>query len=202
MEPKLIIEQKITAFVNKYAVYQANADGTKGAMVAYAQQKRIALREKISFFSSEDASEVVFTMRAEKVMDLHGRYLVEDKDGNLIGAFKKEFRQSLLNSTWSILDDTGNIKITIKESNMVLAVVRRFISFLPIVGGIVELITMFLKYHFVLIDATSAKEVGRYEKTTLFRDHYLLSMTNDSYSGTDWRVVAAQSVALDALQSR
>ena len=43
---------------------------------------------------------------------------------------------------------------------------------------------------------------GTYIKTTLFRDHYLLSLDDETYNAQDWRVLAAVAVALDALQSR
>jgi uncharacterized protein YxjI len=100
MKPRLIVEQKITAFTNKYTVYDVTAEGKKGNLVAFAQQKRIALREKITFYSDEAKTQVAFTFRAEKVMDVHGRYFVEDASGKLIGSFKKDFAKSLLNSTW------------------------------------------------------------------------------------------------------
>ena len=93
MKPRLIVEQKITAFVNKYAVYTATEDGHKDQLVALAQQKRIALKEKITFYTDESKQEIAFSFRAEKVMDIHGRYLVEDAHGNLIGAFKKRLQK-------------------------------------------------------------------------------------------------------------
>jgi DNA-binding GntR family transcriptional regulator len=84
-----------------------------------------------------------------------------------------------------------------------LAAARRFAGFIPYVGDILELITLVFRYHFQFIDASgSSQEVGRYQKTTLFRDHYLLSMSDAAYQSHDWRVLAAMAVALDALQSR
>jgi len=46
MKPQLIVEQKITAFVNKYDIFAVQADGTKGEMLARAQQKRLDFKEK------------------------------------------------------------------------------------------------------------------------------------------------------------
>lgn len=202
MKSRLIVEQKITAFVNKYAIYTVTEDGHKGQLVALAQQKRVALKEKITFYTDESKKEVAFSFRAEKVMDIHGRYLVEDADGKLIGAFRRDFKKSLLNSTWDILDvsDTPTLKVT--ESNIALAVIRRYGSFIPIVGDIINLVTSFLRYHFVLSDAETGQHVGRYQKTTLFRDHYELFVEDDAYTKQDWRVLAAMAVGLDALQSR
>jgi uncharacterized protein YxjI len=202
MKPRLIIEQKITAFANKYMVSVANEAGEKAQLVAFAQQKRLAFKEKVTFYTDEQKTSVAFTFRAEKVMDVHGRYFVEDASGQMLGMFKKEFMQSLLNSTWKVIDKDGNEVFIVKESNEVLAALRRFIGWVPFVGGLFEIVLLFIRYHFSFVDPSSQQELGQYKKTTLFRDHYLLSMTDDAIARTDWRVIAAMAVALDALQSR
>ncbi len=202
MKPRIIVEQKITAFTNQYRVFGANPDGTKASLVAYAQQKKFAFKEKVTFYSDETKQNPVFTFRAEKVLDIHGRFLVEDLSGNLIGAFKKEFAQSLVNSTWSILGQNDMPSLVVSESNQALAVVRRFGGYIPIVGGLVELASAFFKYHFAFKMPGSDQVRGTYIKTTLFRDHYVLNMDDEIWSAHDWRVTSALAVALDALQSR
>lgn len=202
MKPQLVVEQQITAFVNKYAVYSAQIDGTKGGLVAHAQQKRLALKEKITFYSDEAHTQVTFTLRAEKVLDVHGRYLVEDAAGKLIGSFKKDFGKSLLNSTWHILGDGDQPRFTVSESNQLLAILRRIVGLVPFIGGLLELIVIFFRYHFIFTDTATGQAVGRYQKTTLIRDHYVLEMNPDAYASEDWRVLAALAVGLDALQSR
>jgi uncharacterized protein YxjI len=201
MNPKLIVEQKITAFVNKYAVYAVQSDGQKGQLVAFAQQKRMAFKEKVTFYADEAKTQPLYTMRAEKVLDVHGRYLVEDMQGQRIGAFRKQFGKSLLNSTWSILQD-DQPAITVRESNQLLALARRFAGLIPFIGELIDLLTVFLRYHFIFIDDAIGQAAGGYRKTTLFRDHYELSMTEQAYGQQDWRLWAAFAVALDALQSR
>lgn len=202
MSPKLIVEQKITAFANKYSVFATGDYGAKGQMVAFAQQKRLAFKEKVTFYTDETKNQVAFSFRAEKVMDIHGRFLVEDPEGKIIGAFRKDFKQSLLNSTWHILGTNDQPRLTINESSSTLALIRRFCGFVPIIGDVVEFAVMFLRYHFVFTDIATNQPVGKYQKTKLFRDHYLLSMADDSYKQEDWRVIAAVAVALDALQGR
>ncbi len=202
MKPQLIIEQKITAFVNKYAIYTADEHGQKDTMIAFAQQKRLAFKEKVIFYTNDTKSDVAFTFRAEKVMDIHGRYFVEDAQGLAVGTFKKDFTKSLVNSTWSIFNKQQEPTFTLNESSHALAAIRRFGGLIPIVGDIIDIVVLFLRYHFVFRDATTGEEVGRYQKTTLFRDHYLLSMDDEAYGKEDWRVLAAMAVGLDALQSR
>lgn len=202
MTPRLIVQQKITAFVNKYKILTAHADGTPAEVVGLAQQKRMALKEKVMFYSDEKRDTLAFTFRAEKVMDIHGRYSVEDANGKLIGMFKKEFMSSLVNSTWKILDKDGNERYMVRENSMALALLRRFVGAIPIIGELAELLVIFFKYHFEFIDLQTSQVVAQYQKTTLWRDHYTLSTTDEIWQTEDWRVFAAMSVALDALQSR
>ena len=202
MKPRLIVEQKITAFANKYAIYVAEADGSKGRLLAFAQQKRLAFKEKVTFYADEQKTQPIFTFRAEKVMDIHGRYFVEDMSGVLVGMFKKDFTHSLVNSTWHILGADGAPRLTIAESNAALAFLRRYGGYLPVVGIVFDLITTFLRYHFNFVASATNQVVGHYQKTTLIRDHYRLEMTDEGLAQADWRVIVAMTVALDALQSR
>lgn len=202
MKPRFIIEQKITPFVNKYMMFGASESGEKTSLAALAQQKRLAFKEKVTFYSDEQKTTPVFTFRAEKVMDIHGRYFVEDASGQMLGMFKKEFMQSLLSSTWKVMDASGNDVFIVKESNEVLAALRRFIGWVPLIGELLEIVIMFFKYHFVLVDAATGQPIGKYQKMTLFRDNYTLFMTDEAYAKVDQRVIAAMGVALDALQSR
>lgn len=202
MKPRLIIRQKITAFVNKYQVFIVSEDGSAGNMAGLAQQKRLAFKEKVMFYTDEKRDKLAFTFRAEKVMDVHGRYFVEDANSQVLGMFKKEFKASLINSTWKILDRDGSERLVVKENNQALAILRRFIGFMPLIGDLGEIIIAFFKYHFVFIDVQTSQVVGTYCKTALFRDHYELSMNDATWDQIDWRVFAAMGVALDALQSR
>lgn len=201
MKPRLKVEQKITPITNKYLVFIVDENGEKSGLVAYAQQKKIALKEKIDFYKDETKQDVIFSLRAEKVMDVHGRYLVEDTSGKPIGSFKKEFSKSFLKSTWSILKNDKPV-ITVTESNGVLAVLRRYIGFIPIVGEFADIIIAFFKYHFVFLEPGTQKAIGMFEKQKLFKDHYLLSVEDKNYKELDWQVWACVCVALDALQSR
>src|SRR6476661_1764054 len=95
MKPRLFIEQKITAFTNIYKMFGTDDAGKQTELVSLAQQKRLAFKEKVTFYSDEKKSSETFTFRAEKVLDVHGRYIVQDTSGAVVGMFKKEFGASL-----------------------------------------------------------------------------------------------------------
>ena len=53
MKPRLAIEQKITAFANKYKILEITESGEAGNLIALAQQKRLAFKEKVTFYADE-----------------------------------------------------------------------------------------------------------------------------------------------------
>lgn len=203
MKPRLYIDQKITAWVNRYRVYEPAQDGAKSdQLICFVEQKRGKLKEKVNFFADDEKSEVLFSFRAEKVMDVHGKYFVEDATGTLLGYFKKDFKQSFVKSTWHLYDSADKQLLTITESNPVLAVIRRYFGLIPIIGEFIELIVALFRYHFVFLAPGGQAVVGKFEKLSIWRDHYKLSTTDEIDAKLDRRVITAMGVALDALQSR
>ena len=73
-----------------------------------------------------------------------------------------------------------------------MAMFRRIWDFIPWIGDL----PFPWKYHFDFVRNT---EVAHCEKKTRFRDHYIVRIEDP---GVDRRLVLAQAVALDALQSR
>lgn len=204
LRPKLYVKQRITLFVNHYEIFEASIDGDQGKLVAFAEQERFSFKEKIHFYTDATRQAESFILRAEKVLDVHGRYFVEEQSGALLGTFQKVFKKSLIRSTWQLLDTSGNPHLTATETSLAMAIVRRIYGFLPI--PFVDLVldtffAFFVRYHFGFQDQTG-KERGEYYKITRFRDHYIMSLDDETFAQYDWRVFAAFAVGLDALQSR
>jgi uncharacterized protein YxjI len=185
------LQQKITMMVNRYQVF-ADAQGSPGELVAFVEQKRMAFREKVTIFTDDTRSAVLATFTARKVLDVSGAYDVHDGAGAPLGLFRKLFKQSLLRSTWS-LEQPGLEPIAIAERSLAIAIIRRIWGLLPYASDV----PFFLKYHF---DWTAAgRLVGTFTKVTRLRDHYVIDVDEPAL---DRRLVIAQAVALDALQSR
>ena len=180
----LFIKQKITFMVNRYEVWSADAAGNPSGLIAFAQQKRMAMREQVTLYRDESKSAVLAAFKARSVLDLRGTYDVTDGAGAPIGTFRKDFAQSLLRSTWHV-DQPGLPTATGQERNMFVALLRRFsdISFLP--------------YHFDFV--SGGTPVFSVDKQWGITDKYVVRISNPQL---DRRLVIAMAVALDALQSR
>lgn len=192
------IHQKLTAFANQYRIFE-DADGKPGNLIAFAHQKRLAIKEQVIFYSDESKQEVAFTLKARNIMELAGTYDIRDAHDEILGSLRKQFKASLFNSTWHIHHQASDdVFLICQERSAALAALRRVWGFIPVIG---ELPVLF-KYHFDFIDPALKTTVGAYTKVTLLRDQYALTIEDATLENIDWRVLVAQGVALDMLQSR
>ncbi|WNV83740.1 hypothetical protein [Umezawaea sp. Da 62-37] len=189
---RLHMHQKVTLMVNRYEIFADDGAGEPGALVAFVEQKRMAFKEQVTIYTDSSKAVVLAGFKARKVIDLASGYDVLDGNGQPIGFFRKDFGKSLINSTWH-LDQPGAATATGRERSQGVAIFRRIWNFIPFI----ENFPFPMRYHFDF--ARGGQPVFNVDKKTWLRDHYLLEI-KDPY--IDRRVVIAQAVAVDALQSR
>ncbi|OJF13330.1 uncharacterized protein YxjI [Couchioplanes caeruleus] len=184
-QQQLIVRQRVRMMVNQYEVHAANPDGSEGGLLAFAQQKRMAFKEQVTIYADDSRSTPVLGFKARQVIDLGATYDVTDAAGNPIGLFRKNFKESLLRSTWR-LEQPGHGEMVGRESNLAVAILRRFVDALS-----------WLPYHFefVLGDRPAFSVVKKWG----LRDRYVVTIHDPQL---DRRLVVAMAVALDALQAR
>lgn len=189
----LVMRQRLTLMVNRYAF----TAGDDGPLIAFAQQKRMAFKEEVTFYVDEERTRPVFSFKARQRMDLGAVYDVFDDNGRPIGYFKKDFGRSLMRSTWHLGVPGQGLEATGRERNVTIAVIRRLWEFIPLLGDI----PIPWQFHFDFLAGdvpvlTSNKRIG-------LRDTYDVSFpAAPNGDRLDWRVGACVAVALDALQSR
>jgi len=138
----------------------------------------------------------VFAFKARRVMDLNAVYDITDGQGQVIGWFKKDFRRSLVSSTWQIGTADG-FEGTGTERNKTVAIMRRVWDVIPYLGDI----WVPWLFHFDFVGPDGSLVLSSTRKPAL-RDVYDIEVPNVGSWRLDWRVAAAMAVALDALQSR
>jgi hypothetical protein len=191
--PKFFVKQRITLMVNRYEIRVANPDGTEGALMAFAEQKRMKLKEEINFFTDESRTRQVFTFKARQRLDVHAEHDVLDEAGRPLGYVKKQFGASLLRSTWDLA--APGLAAVGRERSQLIAILRRIWDLIPYIG---EVWIPFV-FHFDFVDAATGQPVMSSERVWAFRDRYEVTVPDQRL---DFRVAAAMAVALDALQSR
>jgi uncharacterized protein YxjI len=171
--------------VNQYEIHAVAPDGSEAGVVAFAQQKRMAFKEQVTLYTDDTKQTPLLGFKARQMIDLGATYDVTDASGRPIGQFKKNFKQSLLVSTWHLTQpDYGDM--VGRESNVPIALLRRFVEWLS-----------WLPYHFEFLvgDRPAFSVVKKWG----LRDRYVVTIHDPQI---DRRLVVAMSVALDALQAR
>jgi uncharacterized protein YxjI len=190
------LHQKITFLVNEYVVLKDTAED-KQEVTGYAKQKRLTLREKFTLFTDETHDKILAASQARSVLDFAPIFDIQNESGKPLAVLKKEFKKSLLVSSWVIYDiKMQNILFTIQETSVPIAILRRVWNFLPFIAEF----PFPLKFHFTIRD--NNKAVGKYIKTTLIRDNYALYLEDKHSRTVDERVWIVSAILLDAMQSR
>ena len=191
--PRFFIKQRITLMINRYEIRAANPDGSEGQLLALAEQKRMKLKEEVTFYADEAKSRAVFSFKARQRLDVHAEHDVYDEYGNALGTFSKQFGASLLRSTWNL--SAPGLQSVGRERRPVIAILRRVWEFIPWIG---EIWVPFV-FHFDFVDTATGQPVLVSERQKAIKDRYVVTVPDPR---VDFRVAASMAVALDALQSR
>jgi hypothetical protein len=181
------LDQLIRPVANLYKVSALAPGGEAGAPVAFVRQKKLAIREDLRFFADESESEELFRVKARQVVDVGGRYDVTTPAGERIGVLQRRFAQTLLRTTWAILDADESSLAEVTESSTARAIFRRVVD-VP------------LLYHFSIV--VDGRQVGEVRRVFTLRDRYVMTLGGDIDRRIDRRLAVALLVVLDALQAR
>lgn len=183
--PQFHVRQRITMMVNRYEILASDPNGNEGALMAFAEQKRFAFKEQVTFYADATRGRPVFGFKARQALDLNAGYDVVDETRQPLGFFRKDFGASLLRSTFHI--EGPGFAGTGRERNQAVALLRRFtdISFLP--------------FHFDFADGSTGQLLFTSERKVALRDRYTVTVPDGR---VDFRLAAAMAVALDALMGR
>jgi hypothetical protein len=181
------LDQLIRPVANLYKVSALAPGDEAGAPVAFVRQKKLAIREDLRFFADESESEELFRVKARQVVDVGGRYDVTTPAGERIGVLQRRFAQTLLRTTWAILDADEEALAEVSESSMARAIFRR-VADIPIL------------YHFSIV--VDGRQVGEVRRVFSLRDRYVMTLGGDIDRRIDRRLAVALLVVLDALQAR
>lgn len=175
---EFVVRQKIMMVANEFFI-----ETPDGNPLAYARQKVMALRERVTFFTDSSMMVPVFSFQARNVMDMSAVCDVFDGTGEQIGYFQKDVARSLLRSSWHVHCESG--RYLGRERSKFGAIARRVVD-LP----------MWYNFDFDREDGAPGFSIDR--QMTL-RDSYRVSVGDTQIDG---RVVAALAVAMDVLQNR
>jgi uncharacterized protein YxjI len=197
---RFILRQKFRMVINEYEFsLPGPGEDTPGQVFCFVSQKRFKFKEDIRFYTNESKTTEVMRLKARQRFDPAARYDITDSDGNTIGQIQKVFGKSLLRSTYTLYDASGNETATTTEKNLAVALFRRLVGFIPNVGNFANWLP--IPYHFVFLRGDTV--LGHHRRHLWkFSDTYTLDLSEDGGRTLDRRLVLATAVGMDALQAR
>jgi uncharacterized protein YxjI len=197
---RFILRQRFKLVVNQYEFSLPAGDGDEpGQVFCFVQQKRFKFKEDIRFYTDDSKSTEVMRLKARQRFDPAARYDITDSDGATIGQIQKVFGKSLLRSTFALYSAGGPQVAIATEKNMLVALFRRLVGFIPNIGNLANWLP--IPYHFVF---KRGDEVLGHHRRHLWKltDVYTIDMGGDPERTVDRRLVLATAVGMDALQAR
>ena len=141
----------------------------------------------------------VMRIRARPRFDPWARYELTDERRETIGEIQKVFGQSLIRSTYKLYDSGGAETATARERNLVVALLRRLVGFVPYVGNFADWLP--IPYHFEF--RRDGQVLGTHtRKAFKIGDRYTIDFSGDPNRTVDRRLILAIAVGMDALQAR
>ena len=110
-----------------------------GKQIAYVRKKKFKLKEDVRVYKDEDQRDLLFRIRADRVVDFGASYAISGPDGKPLGAVKQRGMRSLWKSTYEISDPLGKDVAMIHEENpfvKVLDSLAEAIPFADALGGL------------------------------------------------------------------
>jgi hypothetical protein len=202
---RFVIRQRFRLVRNRYDIYVAEGDKREGEHVGIVDQKLAALKEDLRAYAPDDPGRELFRIKARRVFDPAAHYEVTDGNGAQIGELGKQFKASLLRSTWRIYAPDGTEIAWARERSVAVALFRRLkglVELVPFVGWVVGWLIELLPipYHFDFF--VRERRIGGLDRLLSLRDRYLLDLSGDVERAIDRRVALALAVGMDALQAR
>lgn len=123
-ETYLVRRKIFKLFGAAFHIYDPN-----GRVAFYSKQKAFKLKEDIRLFTGEDMREEVLTIQARNIIDFSAAYDVLDPHINeKVGVLKRKGMKSLLKDEWIFMNAEEREIGSIKEDNVALALLRRFLT--------------------------------------------------------------------------
>ena len=197
---RLLVQQVFKPIANEYRIsVPAPGSTDEGAPILFVKQKRMKIKEDIRFRLSPDGAEHLFRIKSKTVFEFAGKHDVLDEHDVVLGSLGKNFGKSLIRSHWHVYDAAGTELFEAHEKSMAVALVRRFIEFVPVVGDYLGAL-QWLPFDFVLRRGDAV--IGDYHRVLgTLRDRYLFELAPETRE-IDRRLIVAFAIALDALQDR
>ena len=178
----LQFEFKIGTMSNDFIAKDAS-----GKTLVYVRSKLFKLKEDIQVFATEKKEEVLFTIKADRIIDFNACYAFADDEGEIVGQIGRKGAKSLLKAHYEIYDNQKKPEFLIQEENP-------WAKFWDALLGEIPILSLFTGYMFN--PRYSIKRIGSEEtvmrlskEKSFFGRRFKLEKLEELQGGEDERLI-------------
>ena len=112
---------------------QISVRDAQGQMLFYVKQQLFKLKEAVTVFADEGQTRPLFSINADRVLDISARYHIADSQGIPIGAVQRHGMRSFWTAHYEILAGETPL-MTIREENPWVKVADGLFGEIPLLG--------------------------------------------------------------------
>lgn len=159
----LALGQRVTAF------------DSKGQPLMFVKQKLLKLKEQVDVFTDSNQNQLLFMIRADRMLDFTANYHFTDAAGNDWGSVRRKGMKSLWSAHYDIIQD-NQIDMTIQEENPWKKVLESVLGEIPFLG-ILAIYLLNPSYIVSRPDGTPLIRITK--KPAFFEGHFTLEKLNE-----------------------
>ncbi len=143
---------------------QINVQDAGGTSIAYVKQKLLKLREDIDIFADQSQTNLLYNIKADRVIDFSARYTFTDGSGKVLGFIKRQGMRSLWKANYHIFDAAEKHIMSINEENGWVKIWDSLFGELPVIG----MLSGYLFHPAFLVTDPAGTQLARLEKQPAF----------------------------------
>lgn len=113
---------------------QVRVTDASGRLIAYVKQAKFRLKEDIAIFADESQQQMLYRIKADRVLDFNASYSILTPNEQLVGAIRRRGMRSIWKSTYLIVDAAGTEVGLVHEENAWVKVIDGLVGEIPFVG--------------------------------------------------------------------
>ncbi len=159
MNYPLELSFKILALASQIYIRDGNRQ-----LIGHVKQKLFKLKEDINVYADEGQAQLLFNIKADRVIDFSARYNFTSANGNFIGSIKRQGMHSIWKSHYEVSNANNQQVLRINEESAWVKVLDSLVGEVPILG-------MFTGYMFnpaYIISKNDGTPIARLHKEKAF----------------------------------
>lgn len=152
-----------------------------GATVFYVKQKLFKLKEAVKVFKDNSRSELLYEIKADRILDFSAKYNFTDTGGQNLGAVGRKGMKSLFRASYDI-HDADSAVMTLREEAVWKRILENALGRIPLLGFVV---IMLINPSYIVKNMDGEEVFRLTKKPAFFEGKFSITKLKEDLSETD-----------------